>query len=1037
MGKKRRSILSYIIILTIIINMLPISFVSADSFGGVSDEVLYCSPEDTTEDDIESDEPYVFTDEDTDLIEEDVFDKIDTLENGIKRRGSGDLSEADYAGLIPRVMEIVENSETYVDDTLQQNGDFLVWETTVGIPCCYSPKMEAQKSSASYTASVGKTEDFAAPRRGGHPSSLKIGLIQPYWDSPGVYLEDTFEDYSPYYLELMNKLCAATGAESIRYTLEDATVDAVAYTVEECGLVIFDSHGTTDYENPDDYYDCSTKANCSYLILTSAEGITSDDAVPKQGQFGTYYDCLYGLDYICVSGDCIANHMTKNADNSFVYLAECNGMSTDKMESGLRSKGVEAIWGYSQSVTFDGEILYAESILESLAEGAFLTDAVSDAKAALGIWDPGYAGYSEAAMRREFAAFPIVVSSEDPYPGHGNVDDYQEVNSTWSLFPKYDVGACVNGAGGSVSVRGYTVTAVPDEGYYLAGYEVISGDATVWQNGEELPVIPASDCTVEVSFAETREVDITFSSDGEELFGLEVETGDTLILPEIAPEVFGFEFAGWSEREFTRISDDGGIYAPGDAVYVTGDTNWNAVYVRYGTEYVYNLQSDVPYIMPGEYIITHGKPGDDMKVMAGIDTDSYYWKEDGAKDFSDTGMSLDGTVITGAEDIYLFEFESYDEGFGIMNKAKENYLSAYFGTGAEFDPYYCLFAGSVLSNGYAVIETVGRNFLFSYVNTYFGDDHVADRIYLWKREPVTTAVYTTVTHEEDFAVVNGASITLDGLIGLNFYAEKTGDFDELVLSGPNGDVVYSGSKQSGRYTYPLYAAQIGEKVSLKFYKEGSEVRACNAQGYLLPDNYSCSVSDYIAFVNKKDVGDSPEKLRSLAQALYDYGAYAYFYFGYKNVTEGSEVPVRNALQNVAASQLSEYALVDNSGADITVSDNSLILKEGTYLKVFFTATTLPARITAKSDADTSATVLKASEADGMYYVTIENIAASELDDTITIDFGSGRSIKISALTYAYSLLSEYGSDASQEKLLNVIKALYVYNLAAEAYMTMQ
>lgn len=39
--------------------------------------------------------------------------------------------------------------------------------------------------------------------------------------------------------------------------------------------------------------------------------------------------------------------------------------------------------------------------------------------------------------QRGRAAFPIVVSADDTYPGHGNVDALQDVNSGWALLDRY------------------------------------------------------------------------------------------------------------------------------------------------------------------------------------------------------------------------------------------------------------------------------------------------------------------------------------------------------------------------------------------------------------------------------------------------------------------------------------------------------------------------------------------------------------------------------------------------------------------------
>lgn len=64
---------------------------------------------------------------------------------------------------------------------------------------------------------------------------------------------------------------------------------------------------------------------------------------------------------------------------------------------------------------------------------------------------------------RKHAAFPIVVSAEDAYPGHGKVDAVQEVSSVWSLLESFTATVTTDApeTAGTVVQKGMTVTAVP------------------------------------------------------------------------------------------------------------------------------------------------------------------------------------------------------------------------------------------------------------------------------------------------------------------------------------------------------------------------------------------------------------------------------------------------------------------------------------------------------------------------------------------------------------------------------------------------
>ncbi|MBO4211452.1 MAG: hypothetical protein J5878_02215, partial [Oscillospiraceae bacterium] len=341
MKKQIRRVFSLLLVLTMIVSMLPIVALAQESNPNAN-------------------QIHVYTEDDSKVLDDDVFALIDSVKTGAARRAGGadKMTEADYIAIIPQVVEAIESSDTYVPNTLQQNGKFLVWQTTTGMPCCYDPRMEAElrrdgtKLSEAEMAAFIEAQNAAnaAVVRGGSPTSKNIGIIQPYWDSASNYSDSAFLNYSPDYKTMWQNLYNATGGNGIRYSMNNATIDNIAKTIEDCGLVIFDSHGTTDYSNGNGDY--TSRANCSYLCLITNSGVTSADTTAKTGQYGTYYDVIKGSGYAYVSGTAIANHMTKNAPHSLVYMGICLGMATDGMFKGLRNRGVETVWGYSQSVTF-------------------------------------------------------------------------------------------------------------------------------------------------------------------------------------------------------------------------------------------------------------------------------------------------------------------------------------------------------------------------------------------------------------------------------------------------------------------------------------------------------------------------------------------------------------------------------------------------------------------------------------------------------------------------------------------------------------
>ena len=169
---------------------------------------------------------HVFTEEENALLDSDVFAKIASVETEATQIMGGlqKMNEADFIRLIPNVRKAIESSDTYVKGSLQQNGSFLVWETTVGMPCCYSPRMEALLRGAgedslaterrineidvdAFSRSLREKADLDLHT----PASIEIGLIQPFWESNSNYADDSFCDYSPNYKAMWQSLSAATG----------------------------------------------------------------------------------------------------------------------------------------------------------------------------------------------------------------------------------------------------------------------------------------------------------------------------------------------------------------------------------------------------------------------------------------------------------------------------------------------------------------------------------------------------------------------------------------------------------------------------------------------------------------------------------------------------------------------------------------------------------------------------------------------------------------------------------------------------------
>ena len=725
---------------------------------------------------------HVYTEAENALLENDVFASISSLRSDAAQAAGGlsRLAEADYIRMVPDVISAIKSSATYVEGSLQQNGNFLVWQTTTGIPCCYDPRMEAKLHGASAPISgeelmaidretkelEARLGSLTADLNGGAPSSVEIGLIQPYWESNSSYADSSFRSYSPYYKSMWQSLYQATGgSSSYRYSMTNATVDNVAKAIANCAIVIMDSHGTTDYSGSSGDY--TSRANSSYLCLTTNSGVTSTDTAAKTGTYGTYYDALKGSGYAYVNGNCIANHMTKNAPHSLVYMGICLGMATDKMFTGLRNKGVEVVYGYSQSVSFVGERQYMESILGYVKNGDTFASALSKTKSSLGSWDPAYSSYSLSQAKSNKVAFPIAVSSEDSYPGQGNVDAVQTVYSTWQLFggstTSYTVTATSNNTSwGTVSVSGNTITASPKTGYQVSGYQVTSGSATVTQNGNTFTVNPTSNCNVQINFTAKTSYTVTYKANGSTYGTASAYAGDSVTLPSTATAVSGWSFLGWAASQIAQTTSKPSYYAPGASFTPTANTTLYALYTKSeggSGETVYELLTQAPSSWVGNYVITYGN-GSSLYALKGLSSGTKYESASagGAVALSSTGMTLSGSQLQNASNAYIFKIASYNGKYSIQNAStgtylasRSNYLYAY-----TLSSSYCTWGLAMSGSAVSASNSAASRYPYLAFSSskYFMINSSTSGIYFWKEASAGTSYYATSpqtqTHEHSY-----------------------------------------------------------------------------------------------------------------------------------------------------------------------------------------------------------------------------------------------------------------------------------------------
>lgn len=601
------------------------------------------------------------TNQEPDDIWADISEAENRAINGM--RATIEAVESAYSKNIDKIIAAVEASDAYVPGTIIRHGDFFYFTTKDGTVNGYSPRLRARVRTAVCTGadpeavSGIETTSFAA--RGGSPGSTDVAVFQPYYG-----LDSSFTTQYP---NEGVSIAQATGGTNTTYKTNDATIDNIASAIETCGVVIFDSHGDTDYASGSDY---TSRANTSYICLQSGAGFTSEDQVAVSGPYGTYYHAYYagsgygGMKYYCADGTAISNHMSQNSPNGLLWMAICLGMATDGLQAPMRDRGVEVVYGYSQSVTFAGDFAWEEVFWDHMKDGENVADSIAVMKSQIGCPDP---------YTYNYPAYPIVVSDEDEYPGHGNVDANQTVYSTWTLFQQHQVNAySSNPSMGTVSVNGSVITAHPATGCYTAGYAVTQGTAIVEMNGNTLTVYPETDCTVRVDFGHKNPATVTYHvPDGMTCETYQGYEGDSIVLPTPtgSPAADGedYHFIGWlsAELDDTEAQPEN-VYHAGDELLLTSSqVDFYALFTYFKADNP-NLVGQfirvdkTPDTWEGEIVITYN--GQKALDASGAHTGSGIYSKDAVIDLASYGVIISEDHLDKVGDDLIFVVTRDDDG---------------------------------------------------------------------------------------------------------------------------------------------------------------------------------------------------------------------------------------------------------------------------------------------------------------------------------------------------------------------------------------
>ena len=272
-----------------------------------------------------------------------------------------------------------------------------------------------------------------------------------------------------------------------------------------------------------------------------------------------------------------------------------------------------------------------------------------------------------------------------------------------------------------------------------------------------------------------------------------------------------------------------------------------------------------------------------------------------------------------------------------------------------------------------------------------------------------------VIEGNDYDRLDSVSLSLNGKIGVNTYVhfleETVAEGDATVTFQIDGGTTQEYNLSEGvlasdgcyKYTVWLDAKDIDANVKVLLTVDG-----------VLVEEKQMSMRTYLEQAKILYGADTETYDMLCATETYMDAASAYF--------AGETVDTIDGLTG----EIADYAHSSSGTLPTGVSNvqASLFLQEGTTLRITFQAESLSGVV---CTVDGKSVAIR-SLANDTYCLEIENISANQLGTVYAVKIGN-YTLNFSALSYANIVLNKSG-DAN---LINLLKALYLYNQAAVAY----
>ena len=286
----------------------------------------------------------------------------------------------------------------------------------------------------------------------------------------------------------------------------------------------------------------------------------------------------------------------------------------------------------------------------------------------------------------------------------------------------------------------------------------------------------------------------------------------------------------------------------------------------------------------------------------------------------------------------------------------------------------------------------------------------------------------------DTPILKSVYLTVDGKIGVTFKLilpaglEASSVTAELTVGGTTTSTLLSTlTPTDGVYSISTWlpARQMDTQITIRT-KVGDTYKMQSMEGSPLTEGYNTSISACCdAYASSGN-----QTLAALATAMKTYGAYAHAYLD--NVAL-SNPPALNVADNVFNNL--EITMPASLPEGLTLKSMFLTLKDDTAINLRFTIAdghSFEKYASIDGLFMNGSTVLNPVQDGNTLVITISGIAAARLDNdcTVTVKLQGNETSTITCSALYYGKLA---MNTDKDALKNAVKALYAYNVAADAY----